>query len=247
VFSAEDRDRLRERIIAAARADNRITGAAITGSAALGPQDAWSDIDLFFGIGESDELAGAMSDMTDLMYRKHGALHHFDVVAGPATYRVFLMASTLQVDLAFTPASSFGAVTPTFKVVFGEPVEREHYAPPPAMSLLDYGWLYALHARSCIERGKVWQAEYMLGMVRNQVLAAACLRHGLAWREGRGFDQLPGEEKLRLEAAIVRSLDPGELRRALKVAVESLAAEIEHAEPRLAERIGPALREVAGQ
>lgn len=218
----------------------------MTGSSALGNEDQWSDIDLFFGVGNQDELPAAMSDMTDLMYRKHGALHHFDVVAGPATYRVFLMASTLQVDLAFTPASSFGAVTPSFKVLFGEPVEREHYAPPAAMSLLDYGWLYALHARSSIERGKVWQAEYMIGMVRDQVLAAACVRHGLPWREARGTDGLPSEEKHRLEAALVRSLDPGELRRALKAVIDCLVLEVEHADPALAKRIEPALRELAG-
>jgi hypothetical protein len=247
LFSAEERDQLRDQIIARARADKRITGAALTGSSALGNQDEWSDIDLFFGIGDQDELAGALADMTDWMYREQGALHHFDVVAGPATYRVFLMASTLQVDLAFTPASSFGAVTPTFKVLFGEPVEREHYAPPAARSLLDYGWLYALHARSSIERGKVWQAEYMIGMVRDQVLAAACVRHGLPWREARGMDRLPGEEKHRLEAALVRSLEPDELRRALEAVIECLAAELELADPALAKRIEAALREVAGQ
>jgi len=247
MFTPEERDRLREEIVEAARADKRITGAAMTGSAALGDQDEWSDIDLFFGVGDAEDLAGAMATMTERMYREHGALHHFDVVAGPATYRVFLMASTLQVDLAFTPASSFGAVTPTFEVLFGEPVEREHYAPPAAMSLLDYAWLYALHARSSIERGRVWQAEYMLGMVRDQVLAAACVRHGLPWREARGFDRLPDEEKHRLQAALVRSLDPGELRRALKAVIDCLVMEIERADAVLAKRIEPALRELAGQ
>jgi len=246
LFSAEERERLREQIVAAARADKRITGAAITGSAALGHQDEWSDIDLFFGVANEDELPAAMSDMTEWMYREHGALHHFDVVAGPAIYRVFLMASTLQVDLAFTPAFSFGAVTPTFKVLFGEPVEREHHAPPDAGSLLDYAWLYALHARSSIARGKVWQAEYMIGMTRDQVFAAACVRHGLPWREARGMDRLPGEEKHRFEAALVRSVEAGELRRALRAAVDCLVAEIELADPALAKRIGPALRELAG-
>jgi hypothetical protein len=247
LFSPEERDRLREQIVAAARADKRITGAAMTGSSALGHEDRWSDIDLFFGIRDAEDLAGAMFDMTDLMYREHGALHHFDVGAGPATYRVFLMDSTLQVDLAFTPASSFGAVTPSFKLLFGEPVEREHYAPPAARSLLDYGWLYTLHARSSIERGKVWQAEYMIGMVRDQVLAAACVRLGLPWREARGIDRLPDDEKHRLEAALVRSLEAAELHRALKAVIECLAAELELADPALASRLNPALREVAGQ
>ena len=247
MFSPEERDQLREQIVAAARADKRITGAAMTGSSALGTQDAWSDIDLFFGVRDAEQLAGAMSDMTDLMYREHGALHHFDVVAGPATYRVFLVGSTLQVDLAFTPASSFGAVAPSFKVLFGEAVERMPIAPAMAMSLLDYGWLYALHARSSIERGRVWQAEYMISLIRDQAMAAACLRHGLPAREGRGVDRLPPNEKQRLEGALVRSLELAELRRAMRAAIDCLVDEVSQIDAALAARIEPALRELAGR
>jgi hypothetical protein len=245
LFSPEGRDRLREQIVASARADKRITGAAKTGSSALGNQDAWSDIDLFFGVRDAADLAGAMSDITALMYREHGALHHFDVVAGPATYRVFLMDSTLQVDLAFTPASSFGAVAPSFKVLFGEAVERTPIATPSAMSLLDYGWLYALHARSSIKRGRVWQAEYMISLIRDQVIATACLRHGLPAREGRGVDRLPQKEKQRFEGALVGSLELAELRRAMRAAVECLVDEVSQVDASLAARIEPALRELA--
>jgi len=247
LFSPEERDRLREQMVAYAHADKRITGAAMTGSSALGNQDEWSDIDLFFGVRDAEDLAGAMSDMTDMMYRERGALHHFDAVAGPATYRVFLMDSTLQVDLAFTPASSFGAVAPSFKVLFGEAVERTPIATPTAMSLLDYGWLYALHARSSIERGRVWQAEYMISLIRDQVIAAACLRHGLPAREGRGVDRLPRNEKQRFEGALVRSLEVAELRRAMRVAIDCLVDEVSQVDARLAARIEPALRELAGQ
>ena len=247
MFTPDERDRLREQIIAAARADSRITGAALTGSSALGNQDEWSDIDLFFGVADPGQLPGALQAMTDVMYREHGALHHFDVIAGPATYRVFLLANTLQVDLAFTPATSFGAAAPSFKLLYGEPVERPHVTAPPAMSLLDYGWLYAIHARSCIARGKVWQAEYMIHSVRDQAMAAACVRHGLPAREGRGVDRLPAEERGLFEAALVRSLERPELRRAMKAAIECLVKEIEHADREVARRIGPALSELAGQ
>lgn len=245
MFTPEERDHLRELIVAAARADSRITGAAVTGSAALGHQDRWSDIDLFFGVGDAGALPGVLATMTDLIYRDHGAVHHFDVVAGPATYRVFLLASTLQVDLAFTPASSFGAAAPSFQLLYGEPVERPHVTPPPAMSLLDLGWLYALHARSCIARGKVWQAEYMVHCVRDQALAAACVRHGLPAREGRGMDRLPAEEKATFEAALARSLDPSELRRAMKAAIGCLVAEIRRVDEDVGRRIGPVLEQLS--
>ena len=52
MFTPEYRHQLREELIAAAGKDNRITGVAITGSAALGNEDAWSDVDLAFGIAE---------------------------------------------------------------------------------------------------------------------------------------------------------------------------------------------------
>jgi predicted nucleotidyltransferase len=38
---------VRTRLIARARRDARITGAAVTGSATRGAEDRWSDIDLF--------------------------------------------------------------------------------------------------------------------------------------------------------------------------------------------------------
>src|SRR5260370_37410703 len=90
------------------------------------------------------------------------------------------------------------------------------------MALLDYGWLYALHARSSIERGRVWQAEYMISLIRDQVIAAACVRHGLPAREGRGVDRLPPNEKQRFEGALVRSLEIPELRRAMRAALAAL-------------------------
>ena len=58
------------------------------------------------------------------------------------------------------------------------------------------------------------------------------------------MDRLPAEEKHRLEAALVRSLEPGELRRALTAVTDCLVDEIEHADPALAKRIAPALREL---
>ena len=87
----------------------------------------------------------------------------------------------------------------------------------------------------------------MLGMARDQVLAAACVRHGLPWREARGMDRLPGEEKHRLEATLARSLDPGELRRALKAVIGCLVDEIALADAKLAARIAPVLKELAGR
>jgi predicted nucleotidyltransferase len=50
MFTEGHRHRVRARLIERARLDDRITGAAITGSAARDAEDRWSDIDLFFGV-----------------------------------------------------------------------------------------------------------------------------------------------------------------------------------------------------
>jgi hypothetical protein len=244
MYTIEERERLREALVVTARADPRISGAAITGSAAVGASDRWSDLDLAFGFAEPAQMADALSDWTDLMYRDHGALHHMDVVAGAAVYRVFLLGSTLQVDLAFFPAGEFGATHATFQLLFGAEVERPHLPPPTASSLINWGWLYALHARSCIERGRRWQAEYMISGVRDHTLALAALRHGLPAEQGRGMDRLPGDVTAPLEGALVRALDTGELKRAFRAATEGMLAEIHHADRALGERLKAPLMEL---
>jgi hypothetical protein len=243
VYTVEERERLRETLIATARADSRISGAAITGSAALGTGDRWSDIDLAFGISDPAGLRDALTDWTNVMYRDHGAIHHVDVNFGAAIYRVFLLANTLQVDLAFFPKEEFGATQPTFRLIFGNSVERPYNSPTSAAHLIGWAWIYARHARTCVERGNLWQAEYMVSGVRDHTLALAARRLGLPPDQGRGMDRLPREVTAPLEAALVRGINADDLRRALRVAAAGLFIEIEHADHELAGLLIDALRE----
>jgi hypothetical protein len=245
VFTPEERERLREELVAAAKADERISGVAITGSAARGALDRWSDIDLAFGVADPTKLRDAIGDWTDRMRREHGAVHHFDVTRGSWVYRVFLLKSTLQVDLAFAPAAQFGALSPTFKLLSGTSVDLPQAPRPQTEEMIGLGWLYALHSRSCIERGNVWQAEYMISAVRDQALALAALRHGLAAVQGRGFDELPADVRSSFEGALVTSIDTHELRRAFRVATECLLSEVRHSDPALAGRLESPLAELS--
>jgi len=179
MFTQEEREGLRSGLLERAAGDQRITGAAITGSAADGREDRWSDIDLAFGVGDAGEMPNVIADWTAYMYDRHLALHHLDVIAGAWVYRVFLLPSTLQIDLAFVPATEFRALAPTFRLVFGKANEPRHIPAPPVRDMVGWAWLYALHARSCIARGKLWQAEYMISGVRDSALALASIRHGL--------------------------------------------------------------------
>jgi predicted nucleotidyltransferase len=246
MFTTDERERLREDLVAAAKADGRISGVAITGSAAREALDQWSDIDLAFGVADPARLRETLGDWTERMHNEHGAVHHFDVTRGSWVYRVFLLRSTLQVDLAFAPAADFGAIGSTFRLLSGSAVDLPQLAAPDAEEMIGLGWLYALHSRSCIERGKAWQAEYMISAVRDQALALAALRHGLPATQGRGFDKLPGGVKSSFEGALVRSLETDELKRAFKTATACLLSEIGHAAPALAAELDGPLTELGG-
>jgi hypothetical protein len=245
MFTPEDRERLRGELVSAARADERITGAALTGSAALDAEDRWSDIDLALGLAPDADLGQVIEDWTRVMYRQHGAVHHLDIVPRATVYRVFLLASTLQVDLAFSAAAEFGAIAPAFRLIFGIPAQQAPAAAPGAAELVGLGWLYALHARSSIARGRVWQAEYMISGLRDHVLALACLRHGVPAAQGRGMDRLPPAATAAVAGALVRSLDISELARAFRVATKALLAEAGEVDAGLADRLAATLRELA--
>jgi len=58
MFTPEERDRLRSDLLEHAASDPHISGAAITGSAATGHEDRWSDIDLAFGVSVNHIIYG---------------------------------------------------------------------------------------------------------------------------------------------------------------------------------------------
>jgi hypothetical protein len=247
VFTEEERERLRGALVSAAKTDAKLSGAAHLGSAAVSCLDAWSDIDLALCVVPGGSMADAVSAWTARMYERYDAVAHFDVRRGEILYRVFLLENTLQVDLSFWPATEFRAAGPKFKLIFGtanEPAAAPASSPANSIGM---GWLYALHVRSSLERGRLLQAEYMLSGMRDEALALACMRRGVETIQGRGFDDLPEEEKSGFTACYARAMTQGELRRAFQATMRALVAEIRRQDGALAERIEPTLREVAGE
>jgi hypothetical protein len=241
MFSPKARDDVRANLLEVALRDTRLTGGAITGSGASGKEDAWSDIDLAFAVAEPADIPTVVSDWTEHMYQAHGALHHMDVVSGAWLYRVFLLPDTLQVDLAFCPASDFRALAPSFKLVFGAAQASRHVAPRRTTEMIGWGWLYALHARSSISRKKFWQAEYMISGMRDTALAMACARHGLSTAHGRGIDELPATFTSHFEAGLIGNLNEEALSGAFRVVARALLSEIECADADIANRLRPVL------
>jgi hypothetical protein len=128
--------------------------------------------------------------------------------------------------------------------VFGDTVEVEQNAPVARDDLFGLTWHHLLHARICIERGKPWQAEWLISGARDHMLALACLRLGYPTRHAKGVDELSHGVTSRLEDALVRSLDDEELGRALAAAVDAYREELQRTDPDAASRIGPMLAEL---
>jgi hypothetical protein len=225
VFSVEDRERVRDRVLALADADERVVAGAVVGSLAEGPGDRWSDLDLTFAVADGVEVTDVLADWTRSLVGELRAAHLFDLPRGASIYRVFLLPGCLQLDLSFTPAAAFGAAGPRFRLLFGETVEGPHAEPPDPRDLFGYAAHHALRARFCLERGRHWQAEYWLSGVRDYALSLACRTRGLPANEGRGFDDLPRDVLDRFTGAIASSLERDELLRALGSAIDGLIHE----------------------
>ncbi|HLW58541.1 MAG TPA: nucleotidyltransferase domain-containing protein [bacterium] len=225
MFTVEERDRVRHAILKMAHADPRVVAGAMIGSLALGAGDSWSDLDLGFGLVDGSSPSDVLAQWTSRLEREFGAVHLFDLPSLSTIYRVFLFPGCLEVDVSMTPASEFGAHGPKFKVLFGRAVERPQTVRPPAEHLFGLGVHHAVRARFCVARGRFWQAQYWIGEVRNLALSLACRRRGLEVRQGRGYDELPAEILATFEETLVRSMNPGELLRALGHVVGGLLRE----------------------
>jgi len=220
-----------------AEEDQRVVAGAAVGSLAGGSGDRFSDLDLTFGIADSVSVAQVLDAWTRTLSEELEALQLADLTAGPTTYRVFLLPDALQFDLSMTPATEFRPAGPRFQLLFGETAADESEAPrrpqgglfipTPTVAEAIFGWgvIYALHARACIERGRVWRAEHYVDAVRDHALSLACLSRGLPAAQGRGYDELLPETLARFDRTHVGSVEPDELRRALAASVLALLNE----------------------
>jgi hypothetical protein len=234
VFTVEQRDALRERVLRLGVRDDRVVAGAIVGSLAVDGGDRFSDLDLTFGVADQVRVADVLEDWASTLVDELDAVQLAELDRGPTTYRVFLLPVALQLDLSMTPAARFRPAGPRFRLVFGqtapggsETVTGDLFIPTPAVAGDIFGWgvIYALHARACIGRGRVWQAEHYVGAVRDHALSLACLREGRIAVQARGYDDLPAETLARFEAAHVGTIEPESLRAALAASVRALLDE----------------------
>jgi hypothetical protein len=239
VFTIEQRDAALDRVLRLGHEDRRIVAGALVGSLAAEAGDRFSDVDLTFGVADGVPIAEVLDDWTRTLGETLDVVRLVDLVRGPTTYRVFLLPGALQLDLSMTPAGRFRPAGPRFRLLFGEiapdegppdaeaPVAGDLFIATPAIAADIFGWgvIYALHARACIERGRMWQAEHYVAALRDHALALACLREGVTPYQARGYDDLSTETLRGLDATHVGALQAPALRTSLAASAVALLGE----------------------
>ena len=243
-FSVEERERVRDRVLALADADERVVAGAVVGSLALTDGDRFSDLDLTFAVADGISVEDVLADWTP---RAHGTSSApFISPTSPRGPRSTASSSSPAACSSISlsrPRTSFGARTPRFRLLFGTAAELPDVQPPPVEELFGHAVHHALRARFSLERGKLWLAEYWLSSLRDTALALACRRRGLSTSYGRGFDELPPPVLAGFEGALPRSLEPDELLRSLAAAVDGLL----HEAGELGAAVEPQLRAVSSR
>lgn len=242
MFTVEERERIRDRIVQMSREDKRLIAGALIGSTVAGG-DRWSDLDLTFGLADHVSLDDVLADWKTRLASEFGAVHLMDLPFLFTVYRVFLLPNNLQVDLSFTPGKECVGRGLKFSPLFGDPRERDHAKPTSPDHMFGLAVVYLLHARACIARGRLWEAEYCISAARDQALALTCQHRRLRTSYGRGFDDLPGEILKQFTGTLVGSLEKSRLLQAFDRCIEALLHNSEDVSE-LASRIGPQLREL---
>lgn len=197
MFSVADRESVLAGLVAAAQKDPSIVGMAQLGSGARGTSDEWSDIDIALQLAPGADEAEVVERWAGLVDARDEVADTTDVFAGLVRYRVFLLRSSLQIDLSFWPHDEFRETEPGFLVIFGTPNDPQIPATRDRDDI-GMGWLYALHARSALARNRPWQAAMMVSELRNSVVNLMCERLALNAFAGREVDLLPNELLTRL-------------------------------------------------
>ena len=234
-------------LIRRAEEDPEVTGAVLLGSSAGGDADRWSDLDVGFVVAGSASVVAVAERWTAALAAGPGVVDHWDLVVGDfALIRVFLLPDGLELDLNFYPEGRLVRRGPAWRPIFGD-FEDGGWTPgtadPADRAAVGRTWHHILHARTCIERGRAWQAEHWISLARTHIIEVACARFGYPTAYAKGAHLLPDEVTEALGPTLVRSLDAAELRRALAATVEAFDAELRHHDPALADRLRPVLTE----
>lgn len=209
LFTPKYRQRVLERLIAHFQSDARIAGVLIVGSAAVGFDDGYSDIDLCVVVANEAERSAVFKDWGKRLHNLFFVLHHLDVVKGEkGLLHVFLLEGFLEVDLGFESLETLTARRTRWRVAYDHSgtleellrtsweksqKNRNHLIRNQYKNRLDAVWHYIMHAVVAVQRNLPWKAIAEIEELRRQVIELRGLRENLETKRYRYVDRLSPE------------------------------------------------------
>lgn len=232
MYTPEERQAVLDRLLAELAKDARIAGVLIVGSGAVGFKDALSDLDIVVVVTDEDGVKTTWSEWRERIAGLFPTVGYFESIRGPNIFlHGFLLANFLEIDISFQHFNDLVARRAHWRVAFDrsdriETILRTSWdnrrPPDPQETYLKYLssiWYYVSVVTKCVQRGQVWRAIYELETIRTRAVELAGLRLGVEAQDYHDADRLPPEVLTTFEAALVRTVEPGEVRRALRAAV----------------------------
>jgi hypothetical protein len=231
VFTPAERSEIAARVVAALETDPRIGHVEGFGSIQGGTADRHSDVDLAVVLREDADPPVVADDWFERVRDLLPVVHGFRDLVGPVEGCGFLLETHLEVDLAFGHAAAVAAALER------DPPDRARLA----RAYLDFAWHDVVHAAVAIDRGRPLRAIFYIDRVRDRAVELACLRLALDERHHKDADELPGEVRVQLEAAVPTSLDDDGLFGALQAATRVFYAETRDLDANATDRLESSL------
>ena len=232
-YTPEERQQILDALLDALKGDGCITGVLVVGSAAVGFQDDYSDIDLSVVMATEADVEPVFRDWDGKIQALFPVVTRFETHYGPNSFLYgFLLDSLLELDIGFLCLNNLVARRPYWQIVFDRSgqiqtiMEASLVSKPTTLKSarcqqsLESIWHYIMHCAICLRREQNWRAVYYLDMVRQQTIELAGLRLGLETKNYRQVDQFPADLLLSWQQSLPSDLSPGKIMRALQTAVQ---------------------------
>jgi len=246
LFSPSERQDILHRLLDAIQSDDRVAGVVLVGSAPVGFEDEYSDIDLSVVVEHGHDVAPVFRWWQDHMKDIIPVVHSFETEYAPNNLLCgFLLDNFLEVDIGFLCLQNLVARRERWKVAFDrtgkiEGIMHTTWANRTSpdirglyLHLFDSIWHYIMHSAVCTERGQHLRALHYLEELRNRIVEVAGLHLGLETRNFRQADQLPPSLRSALEVTLVSKPERTEILRALKSATTLFFSEAQRLEKTL--------------
>jgi len=232
-YTPAERQHILDRLVEALRADSRIAGVLVVGSGAVGFTDDYSDIDLAVVVGRADDVKPAFDDWGTT---SAGLFEVLACAPVPRASNIFLYAMLLkgflELDISFQCLDDLVARRARWQVAWDR-TDRiadlmraswdARQEPDPSGTFCRYMegcWHYVNHAGQCVARRQLWRAIGDVDVIRGQVIDLAGMCGGRDTHRAREVDDLPADLLTDLADTLVRRVEPVEILRSLRAAVQ---------------------------